>query len=193
MGKSSLLQAGLFPLLREQRLLPVYVRLTYGKDDPCASEQIARRWRHEIERSQLQLEIKHLQDPSTPLERNDSRDPGDSAPAANIPLADNLWAELHDTGVALTDSDGRRWYPVFVLDQFEEIFTLCAMDPERQKQTFFELGDLLENRIPKTLAERLHTDDSLLDRLDLDVQHYRFLLSLREDYLPDMEEWTDLI
>ncbi|WP_107794371.1 hypothetical protein [Nitrosomonas aestuarii] len=81
------------------------------------------------------------------------------------------------------------------MDQFEEIFTLGAADLERQKQMFYELGDLMENRIPKTLAERMHadTDGCLYEQLNLDAQHYRFLQSLREDYLPDLEEWTDRI
>lgn len=105
----------------------------------------------------------------------------------------SLWIELHRVDIELGDADGRRWQPVFVLDQFEEIFTLGVQDQLRQKQVFYELGDLLENRIPKTLAERLNIDDELFDRLNLDIQHYRFLVSLREDYLPDLEEWTDLI
>jgi hypothetical protein len=58
---------------------------------------------------------------------------------------------------------------------------------------FYELGDLMENRIPKALANRLQTDDGLFDALNLDIQPYRFLVSLREDYLPDLEEWADLI
>ena len=43
LGKSSLLQAGLFPWLRKERLLPIYVRLAHESSSASASEQIARR------------------------------------------------------------------------------------------------------------------------------------------------------
>ncbi|MDD5321326.1 MAG: hypothetical protein PHD43_12065 [Methylococcales bacterium] len=185
LGKSSLLQAGLFPGLRQERLLPVYVRLAHESVTACASAQIARRLEEEIRRTQ------DVTNDFTPLAyqfRHASEPDGTEI----FPLTDSLWAELHCADIDLADADGRRWHPVFVLDQFEEIFTF-ASDPERQKQTFYELVDLIENRIPKALAERLHADDKLYGRLNLDTQNYRFLLSLREDYLADLEEWADLI
>jgi WD40 repeat protein len=203
LGKSSLLQAGLFPGLRKERLLPVYVRLAHETGSACAAEQIARRLEEEIRRTQdvtndfTPLSYRLRESPLPPyfdqaqhrlLQRGESGNEG----AEMVTLTGSLWAELHRAGIELTDANGRRWHPVFALDQFEEIFTL-ATDQERQKQTFYELGDLIENRIPKALAERLHADDELYDRLNLDTQNYRFLLSLREDYLPDLEEWAELI
>lgn len=177
LGKSSLLQAGLFPLLRKERLLPVYVRLSHDKNSAMASEQIAKRLQEEIENAS-----------NLAFQSDTNSNPDFVEPSTN-----SLWVELHHTDLDLKDSDGRRWQPLFVLDQFEEIFTLGAVDLERQKQMFYELGGLMENRIPKTLADRLHTDDALFDRINLDTQPYRFLASLREDYLPDLEEWTELI
>ena len=186
LGKSSLLQAGLFPALRKERLLPVYVRLQHEKDSTSVSEQIAKRFMEEIQTTQKP------DNTYTQLGYR-SRTKENSAIELDFLSNDSLWAALHRTDVELQGDDGRRWYPVFVLDQFEEIFTLGAMDSERQKQLFYDLGDLIENRLPKALAERLHVDDELFDRLNLDVQHYRLLVSLREDYLPDLEEWSDLI
>ncbi|GKS68512.1 hypothetical protein W03_05160 [Nitrosomonas sp. PY1] len=171
LGKSSLLQAGLFPLLRKERLLPVYVRLSHEDMAATVSVQIAK---HFYEQLNIFL-------------------PQASDPLISLSAEHSLWSQLHRLDFDLRDKLGRRWTPVFVLDQFEEIFTLGAKDSERQKQLFYELGDLIENRIPKAIAERLYTDDALYDQLNLDVQHYRFLISLREDYLPDLEEWTDLI
>jgi len=187
LGKSSLLQAGLFPGLRKERLLPVYVRLVHESVSACASEQIARRLEEELRRTRKQ----DITNEFTPLAYR-LRQASESDGTEAVPLTEFLWAELHRADIELADADGRRWHPVFVLDQFEEIFTL-ATDQERQKQTLYELGDLIENRIPKALAERLHADDELYDQLNLDTQNYRFLLSLREDYLADLEEWADLI
>ena len=177
LGKSSLLQAGLFPLLRKERLLPVYIRINHDINAAPVSEQIAKRWQEEIQQmAKLAFRSRLANNPDL----------------TETPT-DTLWVELHRNDIELSDNEGKRWQPLFVLDQFEEIFTLCAADQERQKQMFYELGDLMENRIPKTLADRLHTDDDLYDRINLDTQPYRFLVSLREDYLPDLEEWSDLI
>ena len=173
LGKSSLLQAGLFPLLRKERLLPIYVRLNHDEHAPGLSEQLARQFH-----AQLKEHLPHAHNKIVPDIANEA-----------------LWMQLHHTEMDLRDETSRRWTPIFVLDQFEEIFTLGAADLQRQKQLFYELGDLMENRIPKALAAQLHADadGSLVEQLNLDTQHYRFLLSLREDYLPDLEEWTDRI
>src|SRR6185436_6798439 len=42
LGKTSLLKAGLFPLLRGEDCLPVYVRLDHGEGAPALREQIFR-------------------------------------------------------------------------------------------------------------------------------------------------------
>ncbi len=176
LGKSSLLQAGLFPLLRKERLLPVYLRLSHGEHAPSVSEQITRQFHAQLQAS---------------LPRAYTRIAKDIQNTAN----ETLWMQLHHAEMDLRDDSDRRWTPIFILDQFEEIFTLGAANPQRQKQIRHELGDLIENRIPKVLAEQLHvdTDGKLYEQFNLDTQHYRFLFSLREDYLPDLEEWADRI
>ena len=171
LGKSSLLQAGLFPRLRNERMLPVYVRLNHDPQAPKTSEQILK---------QFHAQLKEFL-------------PSAHAKITQSHAEDTLWVQLHRAALELRDSEDRRWIPVFVLDQFEEMFTLGAQQPERQKQLFYELGDLMENRIPKVLAERLQQDDTLYDTLNLDTQPYRFILSLREDYLPDLDPWSNLI
>lgn len=186
LGKSSLLQAGLFPQLRGERLLPVYVRLLHDQNAPEICAQLAKRFSEEIHKTQSP----GAASPPLHYRYRQSREDEDAEP---IILTDDLWADLHRSDIELVDETGKRWQPVFVLDQFEEIFTLGGQNPNRQTHCFYQLGDLLENRIPKTLAERLNQDDELFDQLNPDSQAYRFLLSLREDYLPDLEEWSELI
>jgi len=183
LGKSSLLQAGLFPGLRAQRLLPVYRRIDHDANAADLSAQLAKRWAEEIHQTQADgkqpLSFRYKQ----PVDGDDE----------DILLSDDLWSDLHRDDIELVDSGGRIWQPVFVLDQFEEIFTRGAQRPERMQQWLFQLGDLLENRIPGELAEKLHDDDGWCEQLNVDVQPYRFLISLREDYLADLEEWSELI
>lgn len=176
LGKTSLLQAGLFPLLRapERRLLPVLVRLDHGVDRPGLSAQLLARLRAETQAHQIAWEHPALPD-------EDSL--GDTA---------RLWELLHDSRTLWRDAEGRRWTPVFVLDQFEEVFTLVA-EVEAQQRLFDELGNLVQGRIPAEVAARLDAHDELLDRIDPERLGARFVLSLREDYLPDLEIHADRI
>jgi hypothetical protein len=40
LGKSSILQAGLFPLLRRENVLPIYIRLDFSPDKPDLTGQV---------------------------------------------------------------------------------------------------------------------------------------------------------
>jgi hypothetical protein len=173
LGKTSLLQAGLFPALRKERLLPVYVRLRYDDAAGSLQEQLWNAFVAECKKHEFSY-----------------REAGPEASRSNI---DSLWLYLHHRPFGLVENDGPPWQPVFVLDQFEEIFTLGGNDSTLHEKLFSELGDLLENRIPRLVADRIEEDVDLLDAHDLDTQPYRFLASLREDYLPDLELWSDQI
>lgn len=175
LGKTSLLLAGLFPLLRERYLLPVALRrIEHGSGAQSVSAQLLRALDEAIDRARLR-----------PL----LADAGGAAASDDVAA---LWERLHDRRQQLCDADGRRWSIVFVLDQFEEIFTLQP-DEQLRRQAFEQLGDLLENRLPPSVAARLDEHDELLDHIDLDSQPYRFLIALREDFLPELEAWADLI
>lgn len=175
LGKTSLLLAGLLPLLPRRQVLPVPLRrIEHGPGAPPLSAQMLRALDEALARSALR--------PATAL----------TAAAGSADPVAALWERLHDRRQQLLDHQGRRWTVLFLFDQFEEIFTLQGDELLRQ-QTFRELGDLLENRVPPQVAARLDTHDELLDHLDLDSQPARFLVSLREDFLPELEPWTGMI
>ena len=54
LGKTSLLKAGLFPRLREETALPVYVRLDHAEGAPALREQIYRSLQAECEANRVQ-------------------------------------------------------------------------------------------------------------------------------------------
>jgi hypothetical protein len=175
LGKTSLLLAGLFPLLRARALLPVSLR----------------RFEHAEGGAGLSAQLRRvLNDAVVSAKLHWTRPPADEAAGGDEVAA--LWELLHDRSRQLLDDQGRRWAPVFALDQFEEVFTL-QLDEARRLQTFQELGDLLENRVPPAVAARLDVQEDLVDSIDFDSQPYRFLVSLREDFLPELEPWADLI
>jgi tetratricopeptide (TPR) repeat protein len=76
-----------------------------------------------------------------------------------------------------------------VFDQFEEIFTLGNAPALRAKRLPFlpELADLIENRPPASLERKLEDEPERIDTILFAKQDYRVLLSLREDYLPQLE------
>ncbi|MBS0174642.1 MAG: hypothetical protein JSR64_11455 [Nitrospira sp.] len=174
LGKTSLLLAGLFPLLRVRKLLPVYLHAGRGAAIAGLSSRLRRALEDAIEQASLEWS-----------------EAGEHFPADADDVA-LLWERLHDRRRRLLDASGQRWTVVFVLDQFEEVFTL-ELDEHRRRQSFEELGDLVQNRIPPSVARRLDQHDDLIDDIDQDSQSYRVLLSLREDFLPELEAWADLI
>jgi hypothetical protein len=158
LGKSSLLLAGLFPLLRDARLLPVYLRVDHGAGAPDVLEQIARRLAEEAAGRGLQI---------TPRAEGES-----------------LWRWLHRSDFDLATRDNWPLQPVFVLDQFEEVFA-HAERGGRMQATLAALADLAGNRISHEVAG----DREATRGLDLARHNYRMLFSFREDYLPEIRVW----
>src|SRR5262249_44573915 len=78
--------------------------------------------------------------------------------------------------------------PLFVFDQFEEVFTLGVENTDAIERLRLDLADLIENRIPLDLAQRIETSD-VAEQLDLRSQRYKVLLRFREDCLPEVEGW----
>jgi len=166
LGKTSLLRAGLVPRLRGEGFCPVYVRVDYSPDSPSPSEQI----KQAIFRATT--EAGHWTRPGTAIE------------------GESLWEFLHHRGDLLRDSLGRTLMPLLIFDQFEEIFTLAQADDRgrlRAKQFLEDLADLVENRPPVALEQRLDQDEAAAEDFDFARADYRILIALREDYLAHLE------
>ena len=167
LGKTSLLRAGLFPLLRDRHFLPVYVRLELKPGAALLTRQL-----HQWVRDSVRAEV----------------------PDAMLPIdEESLWEYLHRDDFELWSARNYPLTPVIVLDQFEELFTLGERVPDLVDAFRDELGDLAENRIPADLAARIDNDEAVAGRFHLRSRNYKLLISLREDFLPDLEGWCRLI
>ena len=162
LGKSSLLQAGLFPLLRRDHYLPIYIRLDVRDGSGPLIEQVKRALTEQVAMREV-----------------DEPPPGD----------ESLWAYLHRTDLELWSRQNYLLTPVFVFDQFEEVFTLGAENPPAIARLRIDLANLIENRMPAELADAASYDDASTMRLALDTQRYKVLVSFREDFLPAVEGW----
>ncbi|MGW6728625.1 nSTAND1 domain-containing NTPase [Nocardia sp. NPDC055029] len=167
LGKTSLLRAGLFPALRDENYLPIYIRLDLTPNAATLSRQLHRSVRNSI--------------------RAD-------APDAMLPLDDeSLWEYLHRKDFELWSAQNYPLTPVIVLDQFEELFTRGERVPDLVREFMHDLGDLAENRISDDVAARIDNDEAEAGRFRLRSQNFKLLITLREDFLPNLEEWCPLI
>lgn len=164
LGKTSLLQAGLFPILRREGYWPVPIRLDYELEAPELGEQVKAALTKALEDADLAHPVS----------------PG---------FEETLWEFLHRRDLEWKDTAGNIRIPVLVFDQFEEIFTLGNAPAVRAKRLPFlrELADLIENRPPASLERKLEDEPSRIDTILFAKQDHRILLSLREDYLPQLE------
>lgn len=166
LGKTSLLQAGLFPRLRREHILPVYVRIDVSDTSTPLIEQATLALKKEIATSDID--------------------------APEFSDSESLWEYLHRTDLELWDQENWRIIPFLVFDQFEEIFTLGKNNQPAIEQLRNDLADLIGNRIPSSLISKMESGHAT-EHLSFDHQHTKILFSFREDFLPDFEGWrTDI-
>lgn len=167
LGKTSLLQAGFFPHLRAEHYFPVYLRLDFS---PAAALSPF--------------------DQATDKLKAALNDAAVEFPAWQE--QESLWRYLHRRNLEIWSKDNYLLTPVLVFDQFEEIFSRGNSKTEHIQSTFNMLADLIENRIPSELAN-VHSTRDAFSRLDLMSQRYRVVLSFREDFLPEIENWKEQV
>ena len=125
-GKSSLLKAGVFPKLRNDNFIPIYIRLKHNTDESYAVQ---------IEKAIKKAEGINVED----LLQDKVPDLG-------------LWDFIHRTEI--TNTEGQPVTPVIVLDQYEEIYTLTDADHKGDVQKFFsQLADVLNNTKPDAVID----------------------------------------
>jgi hypothetical protein len=155
LGKTSLLQASLFPRLRRKPFLPVIVRFNVAEDSPTLAVTKAIQQACETER----------------LELNQGR-------------TDGLWELLSTTTIWREDL---LLTLVLVFDQFEEVFTL--RDATFRAELAAELGALSTGIAP----ERLSSNPSGAPDEVIARPNVKIVISLREDYLGELEEFSAAI
>ena len=164
LGKSSLLQAGLFPLLRTAGIFPAYVRLDFSSANPDLIAQVK-------SAIATQAELAEIEAPPT--------EPHDT-----------LWEYFHRRESDFWTSRNRLVMPLIVFDQFEEVFTLGRLDAQRAQATatlLEQLADLSEGRAPAALKALLDENPERTKSFLFSRDSCKLLLSIREDFLPELE------
>ena len=161
LGKTSLLQAGLFPELKRLDFLPFRLRFDHDEEAPSFAQQIKQALITELERAEVNAPLPSEQE--------------------------TLWEYFHRRDVDFWGTRNRLCTPVIVIDQFEEVFTLGQKSERssvRVTQFAADLESVIEHRPPESVRERLemHPEEALA--YDFQRQPVKFVLSLREDFLP---------
>jgi WD40 repeat protein len=164
LGKSSLLQAGLFPLVRAENVFPVYIRLDFTPERLDLFAQI-------IAAIAAQAATADIEAPPV----------GDAA---------TLWEYFHRRDADFWNRRNRPVMPLLVFDQFEEVFTLGRADTSRSiaRETLIEqMSDLAEGRPPAGVKARLDLHPQEAAAFAFKRHHYKILLGVREDFLAELE------
>ena len=190
-GKSSILNAGIYPIARQNGLIPVGIRLDHNTS------------------------VSYLQQIKNAV-ANSGVDIHELLPVISE-SDETLWEYLHRN--IFFNKDGNRTQLLLVFDQFEEIFTL--QKNENKKRAFFEeLADLLNDVTPLYIvnannSQNLTKDSNAkevegsLDDIDIDIDiekattdsdskylqkiDYHVVFTLREDFLSFLERYTKFI
>lgn len=160
LGKTSLVQAGLFPALREENVLPVPIRLDYLEGANPLSQQIV----DAIGGAAVAARVE------APLPRPN----------------ETLWEYFHRDGNHFWSARNDLVTPFLAFDQFEEFFTLGRETPGRAARAaafMEEFADLVENRPPAALRD----DPSRVKGFNFKPVPLKVLLAMREDYLADLD------
>lgn len=186
-GKTSLLNAGIFPRARQHGLTPVSIRLNHNTRESY-TDQIKKGI------TEAGIIVK------------------EQVPPINV-WGESLWEFFHRNTFA--DANGKDIQPLIVLDQFEEIFTLQASE-RRRLEFFSELADLFNDVMPQYIAgddkpgeSDIESSDDVLsfDDISLDLDDgeavtskdyiqspaYHFVFIIREDFLSYLERYTSYI
>lgn len=178
-GKTSLLRAGVFPILKQRRdyrssanipsrFFPIYVRLCAPQQlEDDRSINLGRLSFAEILEKCIEHDLEHV-------------DTSAKVPPGVDEKLSRLWFYFHTHQFSLKGDQTMAVTPVIVLDQFEEVF--ATGDQEGQAKIFLQqLHMLAEDRLPWREHKGYH------------AACFRFVLSLREDRFFFMEDYVDTL
>ena len=201
-GKTSILNAGIFPLVRKKGFFPVSIRLDHSANAQPYAVQISRAVLSGLNRLRKDSYDENGEI-TTSFSRGDVREK-----VSALGDKESLWEFFHRH--EFFDAEGQRIKPLVVLDQFEEVFSL-GKDKDKVRDFFSELADLLNGVVPDYINNAIdeHTaDDS--DQMDdmqegmapelidfnalqdgyqdyLESSDFRLIITLREDFLSYLE------
>jgi hypothetical protein len=169
LGKTSLLNAGVIPLLAENRIWPVPIRF--------GTEEIEPEWHFKFQFDEAYRKFIKKEEREALAEK------------------ESFWEQIKSSPFL---RDGETWTPLLIFDQFEELFTLYPQ-PERRARFVQELADLIQERLPEHLREALfeQLDTGKISPSTIaeaeKAPPLKIVFSIRSDMLHFMDELSEQI
>ncbi|MGM9736031.1 MAG: WD40 repeat domain-containing protein [Candidatus Cryptobacteroides sp.] len=160
-GKTSLLNAGVFPSLRDAGFLPVGIRLNVEAADCSFQHCIVSRLQSLVGEG---ITVKTMNVIEMPVDETSQ---------------DYLWAYFART--RFVAEDGRTVFPVLAFDQFEEVFTKRRKEAETLLCQLAFMADESHSLSPRIVDGENYEYD----------YNFRFIASIREDDLYKLEDSID--
>ena len=163
-GKTSVLNAGVFPGLRKNYCLPFKIRLEFNKNSPDLVTQIKKVLKEEIDKYGFKVKA--------------------------YPASETLWEYFHQeplwqviTPILVFD----QFEEIFTLAKLEPRYALTELPAFWE-----ELSDVIENNIPVKLAAQFQQNKKEIE-YNYKTQKTKVVFSFREEYLPEFESITSKI
>lgn len=168
-GKSSLIRAGLLPILRRRDFFPVYIVFEDKElEDLSAIENIINR---RIEVESKKHEVTYEQ--SIWSKKRFDQEVSDQ-------LENNLWWRIRNYSFKRGDTELK---PLFIFDQFEEVFTKANYNWTDHFFTWLE--KISTDYLPDSLREIVYSRG-----IEMPTQkNFKALFSFRTEYLGDLDYW----
>lgn len=164
-GKTSIINAGLFPLLDKQSFFPIYIRLDHNVGHAPYDLQIMKAVDNALLSIDAELENIVGNDVESELDR--------------------LWLYFHSH--RFWSKDNHIIIPIIFIDQFEEIFT--KNDDTDNIWFFFNIIDSLQYSTPtERILNAMENADNFVSFGE--EQNFRMVFSMREDFLARFEDYS---
>lgn len=192
-GKSSLLNAGLFPMLRDERFFPIKISFTeedYALENPnfdrivyqrivdCVNQINGDTPDTQVFRDAPSLDGKITITPIIGI---------DTKLSHNNDLRQCSWWLLRDFTL---NAYGASLIPVLVFDQFEEVFTRPKSNTWTE-DFFIWLSRTLDNTVPQNVIDQIREiigSDTEFPQIGSDKK-FKALFSLRTEYMGELDYW----
>ena len=185
-GKTSLLNAGVFPLLRGNRYFPI--EINFNSDDfkstPDGFDEIINRCIkdsiNQYNEKNQGINVEYV------LCSNDFQD-SNAKETLDKELENFMWWKLRNYK---PQAMGTTFTPVFVFDQFEEVFNM-PNSPVWTKKFFDWLESVSSNSCPKYIIKKVREiigNEAAFPDIK-EVKDFKAIFSLRKEFIGELDYW----
>lgn len=190
-GKSSLLNAGLFPLMRDERYFPVKVSFTeddFALETPDFDKIVCQRIVEAVSAINGDAVDTDIISDSARMDGKVSLVFAGKTSLAFPEIKTNIWWLLRNYSLK---AYGAELTPVLVFDQFEEVFTRPG-DISWTEDFFLWLRSTLNDETPEKVVDAIRSrigEYATFPRISTDKK-FRALFSLRTEYIGELDYWA---